>query len=194
MNRTISVTLVLMGLSATWCSAAYTDIGYAAENVGGIRWQYTYTVRNISLTSGIEEFTIWFDVEQYANLQIESAPTVQSEWSEVIWQPEPSLLDDGGYDAIALTAPVAVGDLYSGFKLSFDWLQTGTPGPQAYEVIDPDTIRTVDSGSTILIPEPCGIILVLLGGCFARLRSRSVPSTACKTDIDTETSSEWPDC
>jgi len=50
----------------------------------------------------------------------------------------------------------------AGFAVSFDWLGTGEPGAQFYEIIDPDTFETIDSGWTV--PEPGTICLLSFGG------------------------------
>ncbi|MBN1766410.1 MAG: hypothetical protein JW860_14225, partial [Sedimentisphaerales bacterium] len=62
----LSVVLAFMAVSGA--GAQDTQISYLVENLGGDTWEYTYDISNISLTAGIEEFTIWFDYGLYENL------------------------------------------------------------------------------------------------------------------------------
>jgi len=136
------------------------------------RWKYTYDVYNLSLTETIEEFTIWFGIGSYDNLAIETLEPPASNWDELVWQPEPVLGDDGGYDAWAnLATPIGVGQSVSGFAVSFDWLGTGEPGSQFYEIIDPVMFDTIDSGWTV--PEPGTVLLLGLGGLVLVRRGKA---------------------
>ncbi|MBN1765568.1 MAG: PEP-CTERM sorting domain-containing protein, partial [Sedimentisphaerales bacterium] len=63
---------------------------------------------------------------------------------------------------------IAPGETVSGFSVSFDWLGTGVPGAQFYEIIDPDDFSTLDSGYTV--PEPGTTILLCLGGLMIHKR------------------------
>lgn len=161
----------LIGMSNWSIAGLSTEIIYTVENVAGNHWSYTYQVQNISLSEGIEEFTIWFDLGKYQNLTIQSSG-VSSEWVESIWQPAPLLLDDGGYDARTMASMIPIGQSVSGFAVSFDWLSIGTPGTQYYEIINMNTVQTIDSGMTVLIPEPSCVGLMLLGTYFVRLKKR----------------------
>jgi len=174
MKSTLALAVVLLVcLCSISLAATMSRIWYSADDLGAGRWQYDYEVVNISLTSPIEEFTIWFGYGAYDNLVIETADPLASDWSEVVWQPEPVVLDDGGYDAKALGAGIKADPLdntVSGFAVSFDWLGLGEPGPQFYEIIDSEFV-TVDSGMTKLIPEPATLLLLGLGA-LALLRKR----------------------
>ena len=142
------------------------EIRYETNELGAGRWQYTYDVTNISLTPAIEEFTIWFDFGLCENLAIETPYPPSGDWDEVVIEPEPVLQDDGAYDAKALNSGVGVGETASGFAVSFDWLGVGEPGSQSYEIIDPVTFETIDSGYTM--PEPSTLLLLGLGGLVLR--------------------------
>jgi len=149
-------------LTSTGLGTPMTEIRYETTNLGAGRWQYTYDVKNISLTEGIKEFTIWFGIGSYDNLVIETLDPPASNWDEIVWQPEPFLGDDGGYDAQAKGFNVGVGDSVQGFAVSFDWLGTGNPGSQFYEIIDPLDFHTIESSWTT--PEPATLCLLGFGG------------------------------
>jgi hypothetical protein len=154
-------------LTAIGSGAPKTEIRYQTSELGSGRWQYSYDVTNISLTETIEEFTIWFEFGLYENLAIETPDPPASNWSEIVLQPEPVLQDDGDYDAKALGLGIGIGQTVTGFAVSFDWLGDGVmPGPQFYEIIDPTTYETIDSGWTI--PEPATLLLLGLGGLTLR--------------------------
>jgi hypothetical protein len=163
MKRQIFAAVVFVFfLTATGFSVPKTEIRYQTSDLGSGRWQYSYDVTNISLTVPIEEFTIWFDFGLYNNLAIQTPDPPASDWSEIVLQPEPVLQDDGAYDARALGLGIGIGQTVSGFAVSFDWLGDATmPGSQFYEIIDPVTFETIDSGFTI--PEPATIIVLGLG-------------------------------
>ena len=148
-------------------ATAATKIIYELNNLGSGRWSYTYDVININLPEGIEEFTVWFDVELYENLTLGTLDPPASNWDEILWQPVPPIGTNGGYDALAMNLDILPGEHVYGFAVSFDWLGTGEPGLQYYEVINPVDFSVINSGFTI--PEP--MTAVLFGfGSFIMLR------------------------
>lgn len=162
--------VVLFGNMAL--ASLFTEIEYSIIDLGGDRWEYTYDVTNISLIPPIEEFTIYFDYGLYDNLVV-TTPETPPEWGQIVWQVEPVLNDPGGYDALANAGNLAInpGETLSGFSVSFDWLGTGDPGSQFYEIIDPVSFNTMDSGYTVPVPEPATICLFAFGS-LALLRKR----------------------
>ncbi|MBN1765002.1 MAG: PEP-CTERM sorting domain-containing protein [Sedimentisphaerales bacterium] len=169
-RRLVVLSVVVVFMVVSDARAQDTQISYFVNNLSGNSWQYTYDIRNISLTAGIEEFTIWFDYGLYENLAITTPDPPAGDWDEIVWQPEPLIGDDGGYDGRAevSTLAIAPGETVSGFAVSFDWLGTGVPGAQFYEIIDPDDFSTLDSGYTV--PEPATIFLFGLGVVAIRKR------------------------
>jgi hypothetical protein len=175
MKRQIFAGVVFVfSLTATGFSVPKTEIRYQTSDLGSGRWQYTYDVTNISLTVPIEEFTLWFDYGLYTNLAIKTPDPPASNWSEIVLQPEPVLQDDGAYDAkvLRLRWGVGIDEMVSGFAVSFDWLGDAVvPGAQFYEIIDPVTYQTIDSGYTI--PEPATIFLLGLGSLALRVKRKT---------------------
>jgi hypothetical protein len=149
-----------------------TQIRYDIADLGLGRWQYTYEVSNISLfPEPIEEFTIWFGIGSYDNLVIETQDPPSNNWNELVWDPEPVLGDDGGYDALAKNLNIGVGQHVYGFSVSFDWRGAGTPGAQLYEVVNPVTYQTIVSGYTV--PEPLTALLLGMGALIVQGRLKS---------------------
>jgi len=151
----------LLHVVAGFC-VPVTQIDYDVAEFSPGRWEYTYEVSNIGLPVPVQEFTIWFDFGFCDNLAIETSDPLAGDWDEIVWQPEPVLRDDGAYDARALDSGIARGQTVAGFAVSFDWLGIGEPGAQFYEIVDPMTFETIDSGWTI--PEPGTLLLFALGG------------------------------
>ena len=117
--------------------AAMSKISYTVESDTGNQWTYHYTVSNLGLPEGIEEFTIWFEYGKYTSLQIVSDPALYTDWDQIVWQPNEVLLINGGFDALTRTAPINIGDDVSGFAVSFAWTGSPPPGKQFYEIINP---------------------------------------------------------
>ena len=65
--------------------------------------------------------------------------------------------------------------LQGGFAVQFTWLGAGTPGAQPFEIVDPDTFQTLESGSTTVVPLPAtGWLLGWATGLIAwRARNRA---------------------
>ena len=177
MKSYFSVGAIFLFLFTTSClGGLMTEIRYETTDLGSGRWQYNYEVINISLTPAVEEFTIRFDYGLYDNLSIETPDPPAGDWDELAIQPEPVLEDDGYYDALTLDTGIGIGETVSGLSVSFDWLGVGQPGSQFYEIINPATFETLDSGLTV--PEPVTFLLLGLGGAIlqrsGKLKTKSV--------------------
>ena len=175
MMKKLSI-LVSILIFSSMTFAGLTKVYYTAENVSGNQWVYNYTIINLALTEGIKEFTIWFDHGKYASIQRESDPTLDKAWDQVTWQPNESLQNNGGFDVLALAAPIEIGDSgVSGFAVYFLWSGTGNPGRQFFEVVNPDnTSQVLDSGYTI--PEPTSLILLIGSSICLALKRRITTS------------------
>jgi len=128
-------------------------------NLSGNTWQAEYAIENDSLS-----FTIWFDLNLYENISAVSTP---SGWDPLVLQPDPSIPDNGLYDALTLTSGIASGDSQGGFVVSFGWLGGSASMLQSFEVVDPVTFTILDSGQTTLqtvaISEPAPLALLAFG-------------------------------
>jgi hypothetical protein len=155
-------------------------ITYDTTFISGNRWEYTYTVANDTLAFDIEEFSIYFDVGVYENLTIGSIP---ADWDPLVFQPDPGIPADGVYDALALVSGIAPGDMLGIFSVLFDYLGAGTPGNQAFEIVDPFTFVALDSGVTVTeiasVPEPPGMLLFGMGVFLFLKRKRISTVSMC---------------
>lgn len=177
MRRVLSV-LVLTITGLLWAgnlqASETVEILYEANQLTGDRWEYTYTVKNNSTDIDpldIEEFSIYFAPTLYADLAVTTPAPLSSDWDELVIQPETTLpVDDGMYDALALAGGIGWGTEAAGFSVSFDWIGTGDPGSQAFEVVDPSDPSIVLFGG-VTTPEPCSVFLLATAGIlFGRRR------------------------
>lgn len=155
---------------------ASNQISYSLEDLGLGRWKAVYEVHNISLINPIQEFTLWFDYGLYSNLSIETPSPLNTAWNENIYEPyrlPPLSPFNGYYDALAFDSGIFSGQLTAGFTITFDWLGTGLPSAQRYEVINPGTFETVAEGQTVHIPEPACMLLVLTGVAYFKKRVKN---------------------
>lgn len=164
MKRFIFMTLFIVAfISMVSMKTAFAiSIVYEATNStdttpGEDLWQYTYWLSDYSFDTDYG-FTVYFDYQLYSNLE-DPPPTVNSDWDPIVWQPDPSLPDDGAYDALALVDNASLADP---FTVSFVWLGSGNPGDQYFEVYDP-SFNTVASGQTAPVPEPATFLLIATG-------------------------------
>jgi hypothetical protein len=143
-----------------------SEIWFEVSDLGDGRWEYIYEVSNITILAGIAEFTIYFAPDLYEGLAVETDGVLAATWDEIVWDPVARFGVDGGYDALAEVLPIGPAMTASGFSVSFDWLGEGAPGSQYYEIVNPDTFETIDSGWTI--PEPGMLLLLGLGAVLGR--------------------------
>jgi hypothetical protein len=150
MNRTIRAAFVAVALlAATWANAV--TVTFTATPLGGATWRYDYSIGNDTLAGDIEEFTIYFPPDLYANLVGGATPG----WDILVVQPDPQIPDDGFYDGLTLgPGGIAPGATATGFSITFEYLGQGNPGTQAFEVVDPQTFAPLFAGSTVAAAVP----------------------------------------
>lgn len=178
--------LLALGVGFTSLTASAALIEYDLTSLGGNNYQYDYTVTNTGTVTAIDEFTIYFDLGLFANIQSVAAPTG---WDPLAIQPDAALSADGFFDGLALSAPLFNGESIGGFSVRFEWLgATGSlPGSQEFDIVDPFTFASLFSGNTVAaqvsgaVSSPATFSIILLGlamlGC-RRFRSKTQTITA----------------
>jgi hypothetical protein len=154
-------------LSLSQISTA-TIINFTTTALGSGSFENIYTIENDTLAP-IKEFTIWFDAALYSNLQITTKSQLADNWDELI------LSSTGfgipvGYDGLATGSGIAISETVSGFSVSYNWIGTGLPGRQSFEIINSITNQTIESGNTV--PEPTTLFLLSLSIGFVRKRNK----------------------
>jgi len=161
--------IALSVLMLSWYGSAQAAvITFASTSLGGNRWLFEYTVSASASEPAIEEFTIYFAPGRYSNLAVESSP---GGWDSIVVQPDDAVPADGFFDSLTLGKSIGPGESESGFSVSFDFLDTGTPGRQRFDIVDPISFSSVFSGMTNLadtappsdVPEPGIIFLFAVG-------------------------------
>ena len=167
--RFVFVVVLFVGISI--CYAQNSQIAYTATDLGGGSWEYNYSVTNLGLSQPIRSFTVWFDYGICSNLMITTTDPPGADWDEMIF-PEDDVLHDGpGYDALALSGGIPLGQTVSGFSVTFDWLGLDEPGSQFYQIFDPDNnFALIAEGTTV--PEPATSLLALIGASFVFGRNK----------------------
>ncbi len=162
--NTIVKTLTLLLSLAVANSVLAVTVRYEATDlqditVGNDLWQYSYAVTDHTFNND-NGFSIYFDAQSYSDLQ-DPAPSVNTDWSIFVFQPDNSLPDDGVYDAFSLSDGASLVDT---FELNFIWNGNGTPGSQDYDLYDP-VFDIVASGVTepAVVPVPTSIVLMVSG-------------------------------
>lgn len=152
--------VLLMSMS---CAQA-TTIDYTATQLSGTRWRYDYTVHNDTLGSPLQDFTIYFNDNLFANLANEST---QAGWDLLLIQPDTAIPAAGFLDGLAPGSGLASGAWADGFAVSFDYLGTGIPDRQAFSVYETVTWGEIEKGMTgsaaVPVPVPGTLGLLVLG-------------------------------
>jgi hypothetical protein len=170
--------------------SAHAQVSYTATDISGSTWEYNYTITN-NLNVNLTEFTTFFTLGQYTNLDVLSAP---SNWEggggALAVNPDPSLPADGFFDAEASDAGLAPGASQGGFSVEFTYLGTGTPGAQLFNFVDSSSFAMLEAGNTALSSGGSGAMsapeidpsswtaaITLLLGALALVRGQTKPES-----------------
>ena len=160
------------------------------------RYEYRYTVTNVSLASTLSWFSIDFNSALYDESSLLITSSGLGDWSEQILGSIAILGVPAQYDAYkTMGAPLGIGDSEVGFTVQFTWLGAAGPGAQAFTVYDPGNLSVLDTGFTTVmgapppppptgVPEPATAALVLLalsGMAATRRRTANKTLTALRT-------------
>ena len=172
MRRALHASFAALGLLlAAWAHAV--TVTFSATPLGGTSWRYDYVLTNDTLAVPVEEFTIYFPPNLYANLLAGATPG----WDILVVQPDLGIPDDGFYDGLSIgLGGIAPGGSASGFSVTFNYLGGGAPGAQPFEVVDPVTFAPLFSGSTVAASAPQDLVdpdAVAFGG--QSMFTKSVP-------------------
>lgn len=154
--------IFLLLLSQT---ATATVIEYSVDNLGGNRYQYNYSIINDTNGATVDELAIFFDYGFYENLSVEASPV---DWDTLAINPDMilNIPEDGFIDTLALVSGLAYGERLDGLTISFDWLGVGGPTAQFFDVLDPTTFESLETGVTTPattaapVPEPATMFLL----------------------------------
>lgn len=150
-------------MSLTLSVAHATVIDYTSTALGGNRWRFDYTIHNDTLAAPLDEFTVFFNENLFANLADAAGP---SGWDLLLIQPDTAIPAAGYFDGLALAGGIGAGAALGGFSVTFDYLGAGAPGAQLFSIVDPATFDELDSGVTQgpnSVPLPGSLPLMLAG-------------------------------
>ena len=180
----IQLLFLVAVLTLSSVTARATTITYEATDLADITpgedlWQYRYLVSGVTFPLG-SGFDIFFPLANgFLAGDLTNTPSPNADWDTIALQPDPGLLDDGRYDALALVNNASLADA---FVMDFVWRGTGAPGSQRFEIFD-DTFAVIDEGITspaggTPVPEPGTLTLLvgpgLLGWVWLRRQPRGV--------------------
>jgi hypothetical protein len=145
-----------------------TTINYSVADLSGNTWSYEYSVTNDTLGLYLTEFTVYFDRNLYSDLAVGASPV---NWSPLVAQPDPALPADGFYDALSFDIGLAPGGQLGGFVVDFNYLGSGAPASQKFDIVDSSVspIALLDSGVTqpaaagVSVPESDSTALLAIG-------------------------------
>jgi hypothetical protein len=149
-----------------------SSISYQLQNLGIDHYRYTYTIINngsLPNNGSIQLVDILFDTTLYneSSLSISSASSVSSSWSEQILASAPGI--PATYDFSSKGLGLQIGSSFSGFSIDFEWLGSGLPGAQGFEIYDPSNFNLLETGTTKVntqvVPIP-GAFVYFLSSLF----------------------------
>lgn len=158
--------LAVLALASLPISGSAAVISFTPSYLVGNQWKYDYTITVPAGDPSVDEFTIFFGPTLYSNLAVAATPLG---WDSLVIQPDVGIPANGFFDALALVFGITTGISQGGFAVSFDYLGAGNPGAQRFEIVDPYTFSTLQTGFTFAatpptstVPEPNALALMLL--------------------------------
>lgn len=161
-------------LTALCITANAASVKYEAVALGGTSWRYDYTLQGNATATAFDGLTIYFAASSFGQLSNELAP---SGWETLVVQRDTGIPADGFLDLLNLGGSLSGALTPVVFSLRVEYLGTGLPRSQRYELYQSTPFSVVASGETVqvgAIPEPRTNALMLLGlGAVVALRKRS---------------------
>ncbi len=143
-NRFLLVLVIVSLLLPGVCLA--TEITYILEDLGSGQWVCHYNINNDTLAADIEQFIIWYEPWLYQNLSVVSTQAIGFDWYQDTIEPDPVWLDYGAYRALAYSSGIGQGQNLNGFAVRFEYLGSGVPTLQEFDIVDPVTYASMDTG------------------------------------------------
>ena len=166
----VLVAAAALTLTAPIARAAVITSAYTP--LGGNSWLADFTVTNDGNPASFFGFTI--DFPNATNLVLVASP---STWNSAVFQPDPSLPDDGFLDSFVINASntLTAGQSIGGFEVSFAFTAGASPGALPFTFYDRN-FTTLFAGNTTVtpisaIPEPPALFMAALGLALVGLRT-----------------------
>ena len=162
LRKTSMVIFMLMAFASVLSASILPVINYSFDMDTG-RSLVKYDILNIDDDLNLSEITIWFDVDLYSNLRIESdlSPTMEG-LDHVLVEPDRLLGLDGFYDLMFRSDEIQVGSVKN-ILISFDWHGVDLPGEQVFDLVDSESFEVKGSGVTVAVPEPVTLSFLAIG-------------------------------
>lgn len=103
------------------------------KQISGQRWEADYVIANESSSTPIKGLRVTFPANSYDNIAIITTP---STWDAISANPDTVIGANGIYEIFTITSEIIDGDPLKGIRLEFDWLKSGSPSSQSFEIIN----------------------------------------------------------
>lgn len=176
-----------LGFFMLACSAALpaqaTTIAYEVNAAAPASQSYVYTYHLTGQFLAGSAVNLLFDATNFANVSVDSGSLsgIQLDWLVLdgAIEPLPALPADGLLQLLALADIQEAGGT---FRVAFDWSGAGSPGAQAFELIDSLGNPSLSAVTTAYappdpnaVPEPGTLLLFPAGALILLRRTRRRP-------------------